>query len=160
MLQKKLTLTVVLILILSFSLAAETNQIQDSTRVIPQQLKLPENVQSVLVQEMTTITKLMGELLEYIVKGDGENASMTALEISDTNLKQKFNSKEIKEIMKILPKGFIKMDRKFHSSANKLAKAADTNDFKTALSIYNDMTQSCLNCHTAYVSDRFENLKK
>ncbi len=160
MIKKRFVFPVILLLVLTFSLVAEANQNQDSTRVIPQELKLPDNVQVVLIEEMTTISRLMGELLEYIVRGDSENTSMTALEISDTNLKQKFSSKEIKKIMKILPKGFIKMDRKFHGSANKLAKAADTNDFQTALSIYNDMTQSCLNCHSAYVNDRFKNLKK
>ncbi len=74
-------------------------------------------------------------------------------------MKQEFNSEEIKKIMKILPKGFIKLDQKFHMTANEVANAVDTNDFKTAISLYSEMTQSCLSCHSAYANDRFKNLK-
>ena len=61
--------------------------------------------------------------------------------------------------MKTLPKGFIELYRTFHSTANELAKAVDTNDFKTAISLYSEMTQGCYNCHATYMNKRFPNLK-
>ena len=148
------------LLLMTFSLSVSAQEMDsiDSTRMNPQKLKLPENVQTVLIHEMVTITRLMGNLLESIVRGDTQNASRAALEIRDTNLKQEFNSQEIKKIMRILPKGFIKLDRNFHMTANELSKAVDSNDFKTALTLYKDMTQNCLDCHTAYAHNRFENL--
>ena len=159
MLQKKIITILLLVFLLNLSAVAQTNETQDSTHVNPQKLQLPENVKTVLIHEMAAITKLMGHLLEYIVQGDAISASRAAVEIRNTNLKQEFNSQEIKQIMKILPKGFIQMDRKFHMTANELAKAVDTNDFKTAINLYSEMTQSCFNCHSAYAGDRFENLK-
>lgn len=159
MILKKIIFTVVLLLLCNLSSFADQNQIQDSVKFQPQELQLPENVKAVLKYEMSTITRLMGYLLEYIVQGDAVNTSSVALEIRDTNLKQEFNSQEIKRIMKILPKKFIKLDRKFHSTANELSKAADTNDFKAAIRLYTEMAQGCYNCHTAFANDRFENLK-
>ncbi len=156
---KKVIIATVIILSFSTISIAQTMQTHDSTSAKSQQLQLPENVHAVLIHEMTTITHLMGNLLEFIVRGDAINSSRAALEISNTNLKQEFNLQELKKIMKILPKGFIKMDQKFHMTANAVANAVDTNDFKTAINLYSEMTQSCVSCHMTYANNRFKNLK-
>ncbi len=157
---KKLILSFVFILVLQIPVVAQNFHGKDSSHVKPMHLKLPDNVKSVVIDEMNTISRLMGFLLEYVAKGDAKNASSTALEIRDTNLKQKFNSREIKEIMKILPKGFIKFDQKFHMTANDIAVAVDSNDFKTAINLYSEMTQLCYSCHSTYATERFKNLKE
>ena len=155
---RKTVITLGLILLVQLPVTAQNHRDQDSSYVKPTELKLPENVKIVLIQEMLTITKLMGSLLEYIVQGDAMSTSHTASEIRDTNLKQEFNSRELKEIIKILPKGFIKFDQKFHMTANELSKAADSGDFKTAIELYTKMTQLCFSCHATYAKDRFKNL--
>ncbi len=155
--KKNITVSI-FVLFASLASLAAGSQKTDSMQVRHERLQVPENVKAVLIHEMKTISTLMGDLLQYIVQGDSAKASATAIEIRNTNLKQEFDSKEIKKILAILPKGFIKMDRKFHMTANDVAKAVDTNDFKTAINLYSEMTQSCLNCHTAYASERFKNL--
>ncbi len=70
---KKIIIVTVIILSFSTFSIAQTIQTQDSTSESSQQLQLPENVRVVLIHEMTTITKLMGNLLEYIVQGDAIN---------------------------------------------------------------------------------------
>lgn len=159
MLQKYIILIIAFVLLAGFSAAAETDQTPDSVLIKAEQLQLPEHVKTVLVHEMTTITRLMGDLLEYIARGDINNSSAIALEIRDTNLKQEFDADEIRKIMKILPKGFIKLDRNFHSNANELSKAVNENDFKTAINLYSEMTQGCFNCHAVYAKKRFPNLQ-
>ncbi len=156
---KKTIVTIVLVLLVNLATVAEINQTQDSVHVNPEQLQLPENVMTVLLHEMTTFTRLMGDLLEYIVQGDVMHSAIIAIEIRDTNFRQKSNSKEIKQFMKLLPKGYIELYREFNSTANELSKAVDTNDFKTAISLYSEMTQGCFNCHATYAKTRFPNLQ-
>ena len=118
MFQKNIIITLVVVLLSNFTVIAQTNQTQDSIHINVEPLELPENLKTIFLQEMTTITNLMGDLLEYIVQGDITNSSMIAIEIRDTNLRQESSSDEIKQIMKTLPKGFIEFYRTFHSTAN------------------------------------------
>ncbi len=155
---KKTITASMFVLFAAFASLAVGSQKTDSMQVRHGRLQVPEKVKTVLVHEMKTISTLMGDLLQYIVQGDSAKVSATAIEIRNTNLKQEFDAKEIKKILAILPKGFIELDRKFHMTANEVAKAVETNDFKIAINLYSEMTQGCLNCHTAYASERFKNL--
>ena len=70
-----------------------------------------------------------------LMQGDATHAAWIAMEIRDTNFMQKSDSKELRQIIDLLPKGYIKLNRKFHTNANELVSAVDTNDFKTATSL-------------------------
>ena len=159
MVKGNIIIIMAVVLLSGLSVIALSDETLDSVDVNPEQLQLPENVKTDLLLEMATITRLMGDLLEYMVQGDVKHSATIAMEIRDTNFRQKSDSKELKQIMKSLPKGYIELNRRFHSLANELVKAVDANDFKTATSLYSEMTQGCFNCHAAYAKTRFPNLE-
>ncbi len=158
MILRKIIIILAIVLLFSLSVTAQSNQTLDSTRINPDQLQLPEDVKKVLQDEMVTITRLMGDLLEFMMQGDVIHSVHIAIEIRDTNFRHKADSKEFKKIMKLLPKGYVELNRKFHSAANELVKALDKKDFKTATSFYSEMTQGCFNCHSTYAKTRFPDL--
>ncbi len=147
------------VLLLAFSSDVKAEQVSLKSKPAPEQLTLPENVRTVLVSEMVTISKLMGILLENLVQGNIENSASIAIDIRNSNLKKSFDATEIKKILGLLPKGFIKLDQKFHGDANKLAEAVKLKDFQKAFNLYSEMTQGCLNCHSTYSNKRFSNLR-
>lgn len=154
----KCILTFLFLLIGSLPVQAEKDFIQDTIPVNSSDLVLPETVKMDLQLEMITLTRSMGYLLEYLVKGEIKRSREEALEIRDGNFRNKYNAAEIKQVMKLFPDDFIELYRKLHSDANELAKAVDTSDFKAAIGIFSEITKDCFTCHAKYAKSTFESL--
>ncbi len=127
----------------------------------PQKLKLPEHLLTVLRKEMQLIEAGMGELLAHLARGNAEEAQKTAEKIQHSFiLKQSLSKAELKQLVSLLPKEFIQMDRTFHGNAGKVAEAVRQGDFNGAAVLYSDMAQSCVRCHTQFAAERFPALVK
>lgn len=122
----------------------------------PTQLHLPPNLLSVLQQEMQQVESGMQLLLDYLTRGEAQNAADIAMQIHDSFiLKQSLSQEELQQLVSLLPTGFVHMDRAFHGYAKKLAEAAQQNDFAASIKIYGDMAQACVSCHAQYAAEKF-----
>jgi cytochrome c556 len=65
---------------------------------------------------------------------------------------------ELKELISLLPEGFITMDRAFHGTAGKLSTAAASGDFASAIDHYATMSRACVSCHATYAAKRFPSM--
>lgn len=127
----------------------------------PDELALPANLLHLLQQEMQQIESGMQLLLDYLARGEAQNAADIAMQIHDSFiLKQSLSQQELQQLVSILPTGFVHMDRAFHSNAKKLAEAAQQNDFTTSIKIYGDRAQACVSCHAQYAPEKFPGLAK
>ena len=126
----------------------------------PAELVLPEYLREKLVVEMWAISEGMGLLLTHLAMGDADSAASVAGKIRDTFiLKQELSQEELKELISLLPEGFITMDRAFHSTAGKLSTAAASGDFTSAIEHFTTMSEACVSCHASYAAQRFPNLR-
>ncbi len=126
-----------------------------------QQIQLPERLMSVLRQEMQLIEAAMGQLLSHLAQGKANEAATVAMNIHDSFiLKRNLSPDELQQLIRLLPKSFILMDREFHGRAQKLATAAQQGDFTTAIQRYAAMSQACVSCHALYAAERFPALAR
>lgn len=124
------------------------------------QIDLPPNFRSVLQQEMQEIESGVQLLLNHLARGEAQNAADIAMQIHKSFiLKQSLSPEELQQLVSLLPAGFVRMDRAFHSNARKLAEAARQNDFTTGIKIYGEMVQACVSCHTQYAIEKFPGLQ-
>jgi len=132
-----------------------------SGEAAPVELVLPDHLRKKLVVEMQAISEGMGTLLTRLAVGDSDGAARVAGKIRDTFiLKQVLSEDELKELISLLPEGFIKMDRAFHGTAGQLSSSAAAGDFSTAIRQFSAMSQSCVTCHAAYAAERFPSLRR
>jgi hypothetical protein len=132
-----------------------------SEDVRPQNLELPKHLSAVLRREMAELLGGMSVMFTHLVQGDGTAAAEIAGKIHDSFiLKQELSEEDMKQLIGLLPEGFVTFDRSFHASAEKLALAARDNDLQTAIHLYGEMAQACVNCHMTYATKRFPGMAK
>ena len=130
-----------------------------SGEAAPVELVLPDYLRGKLVVEMRAISEGMGLLLTQLALGDADSSAAVAGKIRDTFiLKQELTQDELKELISLLPEGFITMDRAFHGTAGKLSAAAASGDFNSAIEHFATMSRACISCHAAYATKRFPSL--
>ena len=123
------------------------------------ELVLPDHLRENLVVEMRAISESMGLLLTHLAMGDADSAAGVAGKIRDTFiLKQELSQEELKELISLLPEGFITMDRAFHGTAGKLSTAAASGDFAAAIQHFATMSEACVSCHASYATQQFPSL--
>ncbi|NIS38100.1 hypothetical protein GWN91_02770, partial [Candidatus Saccharibacteria bacterium] len=121
-----------------------------------QGLQLPHHLLIVLRQEMRKIEVGMGQLLSNLAQGRGIEAEKIARNIHDSFiLKQELSKEDLEQLISLLPKLFVKLDRGFHQSALEVAEAAGQNQFAKAIVSYSEMAQACVNCHSQFATHRF-----
>jgi len=148
-----LRLSAVLVATLLFSTFA--------TAAEPVTPKLTEKLDRLLREEMRSIQSAMGQVHSAIVMGDHATVAKSAQAIHDSFiLQQSLTDQDKKDLMSAVPEGFIKLDKEFHQLAAELAAAGSKNNTGKQLTIFNEMTQNCVQCHEEYVSDRFPGLSK
>lgn len=59
-----------------------------------------------------------------------------------------------------VPEAFLQMDTRFHQLAASLVEAGKKQNTQAQVNTFNRMTESCVACHSRYVTDRFENLEE
>jgi len=148
-----LTLSAVLLASLLFSAFA--------TAAEPVTPKLTEKLDRLLREEMRSIQSAMGQVHSAIVMGDHATVAKSAQAIHDSFiLQQSLTDQDKKDLMSAVPEGFIKLDKEFHQLAAELAAAGSKNNTGKQLTIFNEMTQNCVQCHEEYVSDRFPEISR
>ena len=131
-----------------------------SGEAAPTELVLPDHLRGKLVIEMRAISEGMGLLLTQLAMGDADSAASVAGKLRDTFiLKQELSQEELKELISLLPEGFIAMDRAFHGTAGELSAAAASGDFTTAIQHFTTMSQACVSCHVSYAARQFPGLR-
>ena len=125
----------------------------------PEKLELPEHLSTVLRKEMVELTDGMGVLLSHLAQGNAADAAEVAEKIHKSFiLKQELSKADLKQLVGLLPEEFIEMDRTFHSNAAKIVEATHRKDFTTAIHLYGQMAQACIDCHGQYAVNRFPEL--
>ena len=119
---------------------------------------LSSGVRSLLSQEMLALQKGMQTILSLMVRGDFDALSLKATQIQNSFiLKQKLSDAQRKELQAKVPKAFIALDRSFHEKAGELSAAAEFGDAKQVATIYSEMMQKCVQCHSTFAKSRFSN---
>lgn len=121
--------------------------------------KLTDRLSQLLQQEMRSIQSAMASIHISMVTGEHERVETKAQQIHDSFImKQALTEQDKKDLMSAVPEGFVKLDKDFHRLAAGLAEAAKDRDTQKQYELYNEMTGSCIACHSRYVSDRFDGL--
>jgi cytochrome c556 len=146
--------------IINLSQASEVHLPTKHSLEQPTELHLSPDLKEILNQEMNGIEKGMMAIIPAIAAGNWESIAQLAQKIKDSFiLKQKLTENQMNELHHSLPTGFIEMDQKFHSTAEKLAHAAHQSDGELVNFYFYKLHSQCMNCHSKYASERFSNLK-
>lgn len=125
-----------------------------------EEIKLPPKFKNLLKEEMIQIQDAMQRLVPLLATGNTEAADLAVQIHNSFILKKSLSKEELKELISLLPKGFVKLDRAFHTNAKDLAAAVRKNDFITGGKIYGEMVSGCISCHSHYASQMFPGLTK
>ncbi len=123
-----------------------------------EEVKLPPKFKDLLKEEMVKIQDAMQRLVPLLATGNTEAADLAKQIHNSFILKKSLSKEELQELISLLPKGFVKLDRAFHTKAKDLAAAVRKNDFITGGKIYGEMVSGCINCHSHYASQMFPGL--
>ena len=123
--------------------------------------KLTEKLRGLLVKEMVEIEAAMQETYSAIVQGKHDEVAQKGQAIHDSFiLEQSLTQQDRQELKAAVPKEFLQMDQHFHQLSASLAEAGQRQDTQAQVETFNRMTESCVACHSRYVTDRFEGLKE
>ncbi|MGM0480647.1 MAG: cytochrome c [Pseudomonadota bacterium] len=122
--------------------------------------KLTDKLSRLLKEEMRAVQGGMASIHSAMIMGQHESVAESAQQIHDSFiLQQQLTKQDRKDLMSAVPKGFIKLDKKFHEFAASLAEAGRNKDTKAQHKLFSKMTGKCIQCHSKYVSDRFPGVK-
>jgi hypothetical protein len=155
-----------LILILLFAVSCVENKEDQNADIIEnkkeitdsEEVKLPPKFKNLLNEEMLQIQDAMQRMIPFLATGNTEAADLAEKIHNSFILKKSLSKEELQELISLLPKGFVKLDRAFHTKAKDLATAVRKNDFIIGGKIYGEMVSGCINCHSHYASQNFPGL--
>ncbi|MGC3872524.1 hypothetical protein ACPF7Z_04550 [Halomonas sp. GXIMD04776] len=121
--------------------------------------KLTEKLRGLLVKEMIEIEAAMKETYGAIIQGKHEEVAQKGQAIHDSFiLEQSLTEQDRQDLKAAVPKEFLQMDQRFHQLSASLVEAGKQKNTEEQLETFNRMTESCVACHSRYVTDRFEGL--
>ena len=120
-----------------------------------EEVELPPKFKNLLSEEMLQIQDAMQSLVPLLATGNTEAADLAEQIHNSFILKKSLSKEELQELISSLPKGFVKLDRAFHTKAKDLAATVRNNDFITDGIIYGEMVSGCINCHSHYALKMF-----
>ncbi len=155
----RLLLSGLLLLNCSQQLASE-QKIQEKDKILnPPVLSLSPETKNLLINEMKALQKGMEILFSAYIKGDWKTLEEHGEKIKNSYIfKQKITPEQKQELKEKLPKGFFKLDRKFHYLSGKLKFAAGLKRSELVGFYYAQMGYACVECHKTYASHRFPQL--
>lgn len=122
--------------------------------------KLSNGIKSLLSQEMIAVEKSMKNIFTDIISGDYESLAKEATGIENSFiLKRNLTKDQKKELHDKVSNKFISIDKSFHETAGKLASAADLEDKKEINIYFNQMLNTCVQCHATFATHRFSNFE-
>lgn len=121
---------------------------------------LTDKLRGLLVKEMVEIETAMKETYSAIIQGRHDEVAQKGQAIHDSFiLEQSLTEQDEQDLMAAVPEEFLQMDEHFHQLAASLAEAGKQEDTQAQTETFNRMTESCVACHSRYVTDRFEGLE-
>jgi hypothetical protein len=119
-------------------------------------INLSPDLKALLVEEMNEVKKGMESLVTSIALGDWQAIEKTGHNIKHSYiLKKRLTSEQKQELMKVLPKGFKSLDKKFHYYAGMLSHVAMERDIDLVQFYRSKMNETCTTCHAQFASARF-----
>ena len=122
---------------------------------------LTEKLRGLLAKEMIEIETAMKATYSAIIQGRHDEVAQKGQAIHDSFiLKQSLTKQDQQDLKAAVPEEFLQMDKYFHQLAAELAEAGKQQDTQAQAETFNRMTESCVACHSRYVTDRFNGLEK
>ncbi len=119
-------------------------------------INLPDDLRELLSAEMRAIQKGMEELVSAVASGAWSEIKRIAGSIEASYImKQKLSNAQMEQLHHTLPPGFQALDRAFHETAGRLARAAERRDGQLANFYFYKLNESCVQCHRTYARERF-----
>ncbi|MFO7550888.1 MAG: hypothetical protein R6W80_05750 [Haliea sp.] len=110
---------------------------------------------------MVQIDAAMQVIHGAIVRGEHEVVEKQGMAIHDSFiLQQSITPEQRKALKAAVPDGFLQLDQGFHALAARLSDSGGRKDTAAQLQIFGELTQTCVTCHSRYVSERFDGLDK
>jgi len=127
----------------------------------PQGLNLPADIKPLFTKEMLAIEQGMKDLLSSIAKGEWDKTAAIGKQIQASYImKQSLTQEQKKLLHSSLPDQFIRQDRDFHKYAGMLSHAAKAKNADITNFYFYKMTESCIQCHSRYATERFPALAR
>lgn len=121
---------------------------------------LTPKLQGLLKKEMIQIELAMHEIYSAIIQGRHAVVAEKGQAIHDSFiLAQSLTDEDRQDLKAAVPPEFLQMDGYLHELSASLAEAGQSRDTARQVALYAQMTESCVACHSAYVTDRFEGLQ-
>lgn len=118
--------------------------------------KLTPRLNQLLTEEMQMIKQAMKQILDGLIVGDHSLVATNAEQIHASYiLSRELTAKDKKDLMKAASPEFLQLDGEFHTTALKLAEAGKHKDYELQRFYYGRLVDSCQNCHSRYVTDKF-----
>ena len=122
---------------------------------------LSGKLRGLLVEEMTQIEAAMQAAYSAIVQGNHGAVAQKGQAIHDSFiLEQSLTEQDRRDLKAAVPQKFLQIDQRFHRLAAALAQAGRQKNTREQVDVFNRMTESCVACHSRYVTDRFEGLQE
>ncbi|MCE0734154.1 hypothetical protein LWH48_15415 [Halomonas sp. G15] len=126
----------------------------------PVRPNLTPKLQGLLKKEMIQVELAMHEVYSAIIQGRHDVVAEKGQAIHDSFiLSQSLTDEDRQDLKNAVPAEFLEMDGYLHELSASLAEAGDAEDTARQVELYAQMTESCVACHSAYVTDRFEGLE-
>lgn len=120
---------------------------------------LPKTLESLLLKEMNSLEKGLSQLMPEVVSGNWKNIQDIGQKMHDSYiLKQSLSKNQIQQLHQSLPEGFKRLDHQLHHSAGMMAHAAEKKNMELVNFYLYKVTETCVNCHSQYATDRFPQL--
>lgn len=130
---------------------------QENAAIGPQ---LSERVRTLLREEMNLVQGGMERVMRAIAVGDHDAVFENGRDIYKSFiLDQQMTDQDRRELMAAVPAGFLELDRAFHDTAHKLARAGRDRDVELQAIYFSRLVESCTVCHSRYANDRFPGLR-
>lgn len=131
---------------------------QENGAIGPQ---LSERLLGLLKEEMNLVQGGMERALRAIAAGDHDAVYENGRDIYKSFiLDQQLTEQDRQELMSVVPHGFLELDRAFHDTAHKLAKAGRDKDSELQAFYFSRLVESCTACHARYADNRFPGLRR
>lgn len=120
---------------------------------------LPREIRGLLQKEMLQVEAAMKTIHGAIIRGDHRIVEEQGQAIHDSFiLKQSMTPEQRKSLKAAVPREFLMLDQEFHEMAARLSDSGARKDSADQVTLFGQMTQACLTCHSRHVSERFDGL--
>ncbi|TLF52312.1 hypothetical protein FEI13_05445 [Halomonas urmiana] len=121
---------------------------------------LTDKLRGLLVKEMVEIEVAMQETYSAIVQGRHDEVARRGQAIHDSFiLEQSLTPQDRRDLKGAVPAEFLELDARLHRLAASLAEAGRERNTPRQVDLFGRMTDSCVACHSRYVTDRFGGLE-